>query len=98
MSLMLSGRVSRVTTRDVTNTSQPFVETTYVVEDWGQTFYVTRTKNCAGESPEEGVMAEFDVYVRAYVKKTGEAGFGLQCTAVRPSSNVEQLNQGKRSA
>lgn len=77
MALQLSGRVSRVIEREVRPPSaEPFTETTYVVEDWGQTLYVTRARNFDG-TVTEGDSLTLAVSVRPYVKKDGAAGFGL---------------------
>lgn len=97
MSLSVSGRVSRIIDRDVNNVSNPFVERTYVIEDWGQTLYAVRARNFEGGEPSEGDTVTLGVSVRAYVNKDGKAGYGL--TAHRSLvGQTDAADSGKRSA
>lgn len=92
--LTLSGRVQRVSTRDVPGgaTWQPFVETTLTVADWGSTQYVKLGSRFEGEVPSEGDDVVLKVIVKPYVTREGSrAGFelvgvGLGAVAESPSA------------
>lgn len=87
--LTLTGRVTRIQTRDVTPvSSEPFTETTYVVSVMGATYYVTRSKNF-GADLVEGQEVTVEVSIRAYVKRDGGAGYGL--------TGLRLVENGKRA-
>lgn len=96
--LNLTGRVSRIITRPVAEgTPSEWIETTFVVEDWGQTLYVVKAKNFDGAIPQEGEQVILNVSVRAYVKKDGTPGYGLNAHG-RAAVAAEPARRGTSAA
>lgn len=77
MSLVVTGTVSRINEREAGPQGNTWVERTLVVEDWGQTQYVTASRELAGALPEAGETVALVCAVRTYKAKDGEPRFGL---------------------
>lgn len=78
--LTLTGRVTRVTKREVSAgpTWDAFTETTLQVADWGSTVYVTVAGSFDGDLPDEGQDVALRVMVKPYVtKKDNRPGYSL---------------------
>ena len=99
MSLVVTGTVSRINEREAGNPGNTWMEHTLVVEDWGQTQFVTAGRELTEAGlPQPGQIVALVCAVRAYVGRTGEAKAGL--TALRSHPQLtEALNaKGVRAA
>lgn len=92
MSLVVSGTVSRINEREVNGASGSWMERTLVIEDWGQTQFVTASRELSNDLPAQGETVALVVAVRTYVGKDQSARFGL--TGLRRHDELTKLLTG----
>ena len=72
MSLVVIGKVSRINEREAGNAGSTWIERTLVVEDWGQTQFVTVGKELEDSGvPQVGEDVALVCAVRAYPTSNG---------------------------
>lgn len=86
--LLVTGEIERITDRKAGNPGNEWTEHTLVVRDWGQTLYVTASRELVESGlPKVGEKVALDVSVRAYVNREQKAGHGF--TAFRRNAEAE---------
>lgn len=86
MSLLVTGQLDRITEREAGNAGNTWTERTLVVQDWGQTVYLTVARDF-GPLPAPGDSLAVNVSLRPFVRKDGNAGVGY--TALSRNTEAE---------
>lgn len=100
MGLQITGRYTRTTTREVKPTEtgrqfEPFTEVQFVIEDWGQTYYVSKGRDFDADAmPEVGSQVVMSVVPKASGTRVYFTGIAVRLD----STGGDAAGAGRRAA